>query len=75
MKEANSRTYVASLSKGKARVIKSGIVMPMLFFMSLQLYYFECEKWTVLLLVSWSAGKEYAECKLWIISLLYQYGS
>ena len=35
MKEANSRTYVALLSKGKAWVIKSGIVMPMLFFMSL----------------------------------------
>ena len=56
-------------------MIKSGIVMPMLFFMSLQLYYFECEKWTVLWRVSWSAGKEYAECKLWLMSLLYQYES
>lgn len=35
MKEANSRTYVASLSKGKAWVIKSGIVMPMLFFFAI----------------------------------------
>ena len=35
MKEANSRTYVDSLSIGKAWVMKSGIAILMLFFMFL----------------------------------------